>query len=188
MTRLFLRMMNAPGLVILAAIGVALQTSLFASYPLMYLQPDVILLAVIWCALRRGFTEGGVLTLILANIGELHSAAPQGLFLISYMAIYLCVRASSRFLVIPDLQSLVALTLCASVLWKFVVMFILHLLGEGTNQWRHTVALLLPGAVMTGLAAIWAYRGLEWFDWKTYKSARARQMLEDELLLDGEGL
>lgn len=188
MIRLVLRAINSPALILLFTIGVAIQTSLFATYPLMYLQPDVILLAVVWFSLRRGFTEGGVLTLILSNIAEVHSSAPQGLFMIAYMAIYLLVRLLSKLLVISHSSSVILLTLGASVVWKLTTLGVLHLMGLGANQWRHTLVLLLPGAVMVGVTAIWMYRFLEWFDWVTYKNAKARQMLEDELLLDGEGI
>jgi hypothetical protein len=188
MTRLLLRALNAPALLLLVAIGVAIQTSLFASYPFLYLQPDAVLLGVIWCALRRGFIEGGILTLVMANVAEVHSASPQGVFLIAYMAVYLCVRVSARVFVMPGLVSLVLVTLASSVFWKLACLGILHLLGVAGSQWRHTLALLFPGAVMEGAVAIWVYKWLEKFDWATYKSARARQILEDELQLEGEGL
>jgi len=186
-TRLLLRAVNAPAFILLIAIGIAIQTSLFASYPFMYLQPDVVLIAVMWCSLRRNFTEGGILTLIFADIAEIHSSAPQGLFLISYMIIYLLVRLASRVLVIPGLSSLVTLTLGASIIWKLSCLGVLHLMGIAGNQWRHTLVLLFPGAVMEGVVAIWLYRGLEKFDWITFKNARAQQAMEDELLLEGEG-
>ncbi|OFZ76807.1 MAG: hypothetical protein A3K03_08085 [Bdellovibrionales bacterium RIFOXYD1_FULL_44_7] len=188
MIRLFLRAINAPTLILLVAIGVALQTSLFSSYPLMYLQPDVVLIAVIWCALKRNFIEGGILTLIFANIAEIHSAAPQGLFFLTYMFIYLLVRATARVLVMPNLASLILVTMCSSIVWKFSYMGVLHLLGDASNQWRHLLSLLFPGAVMEGVIGIWLYRMLERFDWVTYKNIRARQQLEDELQLDSEGL
>ena len=188
MIRLLLRWLNAPALVLLAAIGVAIQTSLFATYPLMYLQPDVVLILVIWCALHRSFTEGGILTLIFANIAEIHSSSPQGLFLVSYMAVYLIMRMSARMFVINGLVTTIILTLIGSILWKFSYIITLLLLGTGSNQWRHLLVLLFPGAAIEGAVGIWLYRWLEKFDWVTYKNERARQMLEDGLQLDGEGL
>lgn len=180
--------MNAPALVVLVLIGISLQTSLFSSYPLLYLQPDVVLLAVIWCALRRDFTEGGVLTLIFAGIAEIHSGAPKGLFLSAYMAIYLTIKGMSKVLVIPGLSVLVGLTLFASIVWKLVILWILYLMDAAENQWRHTLALLLPGAVMEGIVGTWVYRWLDQFDWKTFKNPRARAAVEEGLQLDEEGL
>ncbi len=188
MIRLVLRALNAPLLLLLCILGIALQTSLFSFYPLLYLQPDIVLLVVIWCALRRSFFEGGILTLLLADFAELHSAAPQGCFLLAYILIFLGVRAFAQYMVISDLAGLVSLSMGASIAWKLICYEILNLLGAAENQWRHTAALLLPGAVMVGVIAIWIFRWLEKFDWVTYKNARAMQILEDELQLDGEGL
>src|SRR4051812_35076628 len=105
MTRLLLRAFNGPALILLALIGISIQTSFFSFWILPYIRPDVVLLMVIWCALRRDFAEGGILTLIISNISEIHSAAPSGLFMISYMIVYLAVRLSARLFVIPDLSS-----------------------------------------------------------------------------------
>ena len=187
MTRLLLRALNAPILILFVLIGVALQSSLFNSWPFYYVQPDVVLLVVIWCALRRGFGEGGIVTLIISEIAELHSAAPQGLFLITYMSIYLCVRFASRFLVIPSLFSLAMITLLSSVGWKLLDLLVLSLLGTGSNQLRHTFTFLFLGAAVEGIFSLWLFKILDRFDWMTFKNHRAHQVLEDELQLDSEG-
>lgn len=189
MNRLLYRFANFPALILMVAIGIALQTSVFNSYPFLYLQPDVVLLAVIWCGLRRGFTEGGILTLIFAHMAEIHSAAPGGLFLITYMLVYLGVRLFHRIVAVPNLSAMVMLTLGASIAWKFIYMVVLWLLGSSANQWRHMFVLLLPGAVMAGITAIWVYRWLEKFDLITFKDPRSRQSQEqDEFALDAEVL
>lgn len=187
MTRIILRALNAPILVFFVVFAVALQSSLFSSWPLFYLQPDFVLLAVIWCALRRNMVEGGIITLMIANISEIHSAAPQGVFLISYMTIYLAMRAASRFLVIPTLFSYAMLTLWSSMVWKLVGLLVLHLLGASGNQWRHTLTFLLIGAGIEAALSLWVYRWLEKFDWVTFKNARAEHAMEEELQLDSEG-
>ena len=154
MLSLVLRTLNAPGLILMTTIGIAIQTSLFAWWPLNYLQPDVVLLVVIWCAFRRRFVEGGILTLIVADLAEIHSGSSAGLLLIAYMAVYLGVRASSRLLVIPDLSSYVLVTLFASVGWRLSALGVLELLGSAQNQWRQTLLHLFPGAVIEGLLAL----------------------------------
>ena len=186
MTQFLLRILNTPILFVAVLVGVAIQTSCFASYPLMYLQPDIVLIVVVWCALRRDFTEGGILTLLFANISEIHSSAPQGLFLISYMTVFLTIRGLSKLFVIHEKASLVGLTIFASFLWKLTGLMILHLIDQGENQWRHTIALLIPGAVMEAVVGVWAYRLLDRFDWETYKNPRARQIAEDETFLEEE--
>ena len=187
MTRIILRALNGPILILLLAIGIALQSSLFTSWPLIYFQPDLVLLFVVWFSLRRNFGEGGILTLIVAEITELHSATPQGLFLICYMGIYLLVRACSKVFVIPSLASYTAVTVGSSVLWKLTELIVLYLLGAGGNQWKHTLTYLLMGAALDGALSIWVFRWLEKFDWITFKNARAENSLDEELQLDSEG-
>ena len=187
MTRLLLKALNAPALILLTAIGLAIQSSLFAWWPLTYLQPDIVLLIVIWCALRRDFTEGGVLTLIIAEIAELHSSAPRGLFMINSMLIYLLVRGASRLVVIPDLASFVIVTLFASIFLKLSTVLMVQLLAPTSHPLQNTLLLLFPGAAIEGFAAVWIYRWLEKFDFLTYKQKRSEESIEEELRLDSEG-
>jgi hypothetical protein len=187
MTRLILRALNTPLLILFAAIGVALQSSIFTSWPLLYFQPDCVLLIVVWCALRRGLGEGGVITLIVAEMSEIHSAAPQGIFLLSYMLVFLLVRASSRFLVILTLFSYAMVTVASSIFWKLSGLFILYLLGAGSNQWKHTLTFLCMGAAVEAGFSLWIYPWLVKFDWITFKNARAENVLDEDLQLDGEG-
>lgn len=187
MIRLVLRFLNGPILVLFVAVGIAVQSSLFASWPLLYLQPDIVLLAVVWCALRRNFTEGGAITLIAAEMSEIHSATPQGLYLICYMTVFLLVRSASRFLVIPSLFSYAMLTLASSVAWKLTGLIVLYLLGASGNQWKHTLTFVFIGAAVEGVISIWVYKWLEKFDWVTFKNARAEHALDEELQLNSEG-
>ncbi|MEO5970095.1 MAG: hypothetical protein ABIQ95_09220 [Bdellovibrionia bacterium] len=187
MTRLILRLLNAPFLILIVAIGIALQSSLFCTWPLIYLQPDVILPVVVWCALKRNFDEGGIITLIIANMGEIHSAAPSGIFLLSYMIVYLLVRAASRYFVIQSLISFAVVTLISSAGWTLIGQLILYLLGISASQWKHTLTFMLLGACIEGVFSIWAFKWLEKFDWSTFKNLRAEQAMEDELQLNNEG-
>lgn len=188
MTRLILRMLNVPALLLIVALGAAIQSSFFASHPLIYVQPDIVLLAVIWCGLKREFLEGGILTLLFANIAEIHSAAPRGLFLTSYMAIFLGIHAISRMVVIPNMVSLIKITIFTTAAWKLITLLILAFLDKAQNQWRHTLIMLLPGSAIEGALGIWVFRWLDRLDTVTFKSAHARQALEDELQLEREGI
>lgn len=182
MTRLVLRSLNAPALLLLTLIGIALQTSLFATRPLSYLEPELALLVVIWCALRRGFTEGGLLTLIIAEVAESHSAAPQGFFLILFMMAYLAVRGASKLLVIPNLGSYAFLTLVVASGWKIGSEILLGLLGGSTSAWWQTLIETLRFAPVQALAGLWVFRWLERFDRLTFRTGIQGQLrLDDEL-------
>jgi hypothetical protein len=187
MKRIWLKFLNTPAFIFLVAIAIAIQTSLFNSYPIRYFEPDFVLLAVIWCALRRTFTEGGVLTLIFSIMVESHSSSPQGFYMICYMAIYLGIRVFSRFFVISQFASLISVTMGSSIALKVVHLLVVYSLSLLSHQWRHTLIQLLPSAGMAGLMGLWVYKALDRFDQATFKTERSRQLVEDELLVE-EGL
>ncbi|MEK6580536.1 MAG: hypothetical protein AABZ55_15040 [Bdellovibrionota bacterium] len=187
MRRLILRALNAPALILFAIFGVALQTSLFQSWPLLYMQPDMVLLLVVWVALKREFLEGGIVTLLISDIAEIHSSAPKGSFMICYMVVYLLIRLATKLFVIPSAGPLTFLTLSASIVWKAVLLGVLYTLGAMTNQWKHTLILLFPGALIEAAIGMWTYPLLEKFDRNTFRNPFAEKALDDELQLEGEG-
>jgi rod shape-determining protein MreD len=185
MTRILLRSLNAPALILLTLIGVAVQTSLFSFWFLKIFQPDMILLVVIWCALRRSFTEGGIITLIIGNIAEIHSGAPSGVFLITYMSAYLIVRGSERLFVIPDLSSFIFMTVGLTLYSGLVETLILKLLGVGQTHWNYSLLHAIPVALVNGVLSSWVFRWLEKFDAFTYKNlsgSEHREELTEELI------
>lgn len=184
MTRFLLKSLNPVILVLFAILGVAIQSSLFTFSLLPYLQPDVLLLVVIWCALRRKFFEGGVLTLIVGQIAENHSASPSGTYMILYMTVYLGLRSAARLLVIPDLRSYVTVALVAGVLTKVGALAFVQLLGVPVVAWKHNLVMILPNTVATAIVGKWVFQGLDRFDWVTFKNARAEQILEEEMQLE----
>ncbi len=182
-----MKFLNAPFFVLIVAIAIAVQSTLFNSYPLWYFQPDLILIAVIWCALRRTMTEGGILVLIFGSMVETHSSAPAGFYLCIYMTIFLGIRLFSRFFVISQFASLLIVTMCAAVALKILVIILLGTLDHGAAQFYHFAITVLPFTAMEGLMGYGGYKLLDAFDRATTKSESSRQLIEDELLVE-EGL
>jgi rod shape-determining protein MreD len=187
MTRIVLRLLNAPFLIFFVVVGIAIQSSLFNSWPLNYVQPDFVLLIVVWCALRRSFEEGGIITLIISNLSEIHSSSPQGMHFISNMAVFFLVRLSAKYLVISGLSTYVIVTIFSLVTWKLTGLLVLYLLGFSSTPLKHTITFILLGTAVEGLVAIWIYRWLEKFDWVTFKNARAEHASDEELQANSEG-
>ena len=184
MKRLIWKALNAPLFLLIVIITMAVSTSLFNSDLLKYFQPDVVLIAVIWCALRRRFTEGGMLTLILAMVAESHSSAPRGFLMINYMTLYLLVRAFSRYFVISNYTSLIKMTMLSAVVWKVSHLITLAFMNTAQPQIRHTLIQLLPSSMMAGLFGFFAFKGLEIFDRLTYLSDQNTQLMEDDLVVE----
>lgn len=181
MNRFALRLLNAPTLVLIAAIGLAIQTSFFTPTALRFFKPDVVLILVIWCSLKRGFTEGGVLTLILANIAEIHSGAPQGVLLTSYMAVYLLLRVAARALVIEGMPSYLGITAFALVLTRIGHLCALYFLRGGVSEAiGPSLRALIPAIIAELALAAWAFRKLDAFDTVTAIKPGSEHGLEDE--------
>ncbi|MEK7690559.1 MAG: hypothetical protein AAB425_06025 [Bdellovibrionota bacterium] len=185
MKRIILRLFNAPFLILIAVMGTAIQTSLFVWKPIAVFQPQITLLLVLWCAFEREFLEGGILTLILANLAEIHSAAISGLYLVSYMSIFLAVRGSAKLMLVDQRNGRAVVAGFAALANSLILISVLHLLKSA--QFDVSVVSL----VLSSLAQLpYAYFGfplLRRFDWKTFKSDRAHQALEDESLIEAEG-
>ena len=186
MNRLILRFLNLPILLFLTAMAIAVQSSLFTPWPLRYFQPDFVLLVVIWCALKRGFGEGGLITLAIGEFAELHSAIPQGIFLVSYMSVYLAIRAADKVFVLPTETSMVKVTMASSGVWHLAMMISLALISPTRQLWRQMFVHVVPSAVMAALLGVWIYRGLEKFDLVTFKNTSAENV--DEFQIENLGL
>ncbi len=189
MKRIILRVLNGPIMILLICAVVAVQSSLFISFPLNWIQPDILLLLVIWFSLKREFTEGGILTLILGQVAETHSSSPAGALLVSYMAVYLSVRLAAQLIVIPDFHSWIRLSMISSALWKLSSLLVLMTLEKASLQWRHTLIHLIPSAVTTGIVGLWFFPALDRLDRLTHKNLLLEQRLSDDLkLAENEGL
>lgn len=182
-----LRWANPAILILGTLIALSIQTTVFTSYPLLYLQPDVVLILTMWMASRRGWVEGGVVVLLTSHFQELHSGGLPGVFLVLNMSVFLVLRAFSKLLVIRTLVQLVTATLFVSIFWRFALLGLLALLGLGEQHWRHTLTLALPSAVMEGAISVWIYRLLERLDRRTLHSPADEKIhsidpLEEEAL------
>lgn len=182
MTRILLSRLNGVFLMLLGLLAIAIQSSLFSTWPLTYIKPDAALWLVMWFALRRPFIEGGILTLVMAYFQELHSSAPSGVLLAKYLFIYLGTAGANQVLVIPNFESFAMVTGVTAALSQWFQLLILALLGVFTDSstgwgWKGALILTLPQAAIQAGLSIWIYPTLERFDLLTYKQARPEMEL-----------
>ena len=176
-----LRFFNFPLLILCLLIALAIQSALFRGHPLDYFQPDFALLVVIWVAFRRRFTEGGIFTLVVGWIMEVHSSAPEGYFMICYMLVYLGIRAFVTFFLLSQFASLSLVAIGSAVFIKLCGWAILAFFGAAERQSMHLLIQILPSALMAGVCALFVFPLLSNFDQRTFKSDREQSFLEDEL-------
>ncbi len=199
MWRSLLRFFNGPIFVLLAMGAIGIQTALFQTPPLVYFTPQLLLLWVIWCALKRDFLEGGVLTLVLAEVAEIHSAVPRGVYFLTYMIVYLVTRLTSRVVVLPNALTLGVYALICSCTHSLLSTVVLILLGhpQPLIAGAHTYALvrqgvysMLPTAVATAALGYFSFRWFKQFDWITFKDPQSQQVAGEigGSLFEEEGL
>ena len=181
-----LKALNVPGLIMIALISLALQSTLFSNATLAFFQPDIIVFLVLWVAMKRTFGEGGVLTLVFGYIVELKSAAPRGLFLTNYMFLYLIARFLYKNFQVSNRRTLIMVGISAALFSQLDILFILFLLNKADNQWFHTLQLLAPTAIVHGTLIPIVFRGLYKFDFITLKNPEAEHRYERDFYLDEE--
>lgn len=181
-----LKTLNASLLLVFALLAITLQTTLFTQYPIVFFQPDTLLILLLWVSMRRSFVEGGILALLLGHLAEIHSAAPRGLFLVHSMTFFLLIHFFNHQFQVLHKKSLPILGALSSVFSHLLILFILFLLNKAENQWLYTLRLLAPSAITHALIIGPLFRLLQRFDYWTLKSANAEHQYERDFYLDEE--
>jgi hypothetical protein len=143
---------------------------------------------VLWCALKREFIEGGILVLIFAYIAELHSSVPRGVFMTTYMSLFLLTRISAIYFNLPGIEKPFVVVLVSCFLFFSLDAILLHFLGVSIAYFEKTLLPFFLGSVLTSLISYRIFQWLDRLDWVTFKHPKARQLLENDLYLSGEGL
>ena len=181
-----LKFLNIPGILIIATLLMTIQSTFFTSYPLSFFQPDGVFLILIWISMKREFTEGGIMTLMLGYCMELHSASPRGMYLTNAMIIFLLTHFMYRNFQVKNRKTLVLIGGSLSVLSRLNILFILFLLNKAENEWQYTLRLLMPTAIIHGALIPFVFQFLHKFDIWTLKNPNAEHQHEQDFYLDEE--
>lgn len=181
-----LKMSNFPGMLVIALFALTIQSTLFNHPSIAFFQPDLLIFFTIWASIRRNFIEGGILTLLFGYLVELHSAAPQGFFLCTYMALYLLARFLYQQFQISSQKVLLLVGIGFSVAMRLLILFILYLLNRSENVWHHTLQLLAPTILSHGILIFVVFKILQRFDNWTLKNPDAERHHERNFHLDEE--
>lgn len=181
-----LKALNGPGLIVIALLLLTLQSTLFNHPTLSFFRPDVVLFLVLWVAIKRTFVEGGILTLFFGYCVELHSASPQGLFLVNYMIVFLLMRILNQNFQILNRRTLALLGIGSALFSRLSILFILFMLNKAENQWFSTIQLLAPTIISHGILIGFFFRFFYHFDEWTMKNPEAEHRFETEYYIDEE--
>lgn len=181
-----LKISNFPGMLLLTLLAVTVQSTLFNHPAISFFQPDLILFMLIWISIKRGFIEGGILTLLLGYLVEINSSTPRGFFLCVYMLIFMTARILSQHFQIINKTTLTLAGLGFSVVMRVAILFFLYLLNRAEFAFHHTIQLLAPTILSHSLLIFPAFKILQKFDNITLKNPDAERRHERNFYLDEE--
>lgn len=166
------------GIFLLIAMAAAVvQSTIFGYTPLNFVQPDIILITVIYFGFRRTLIEGGIFVLLAAIIMEQHSGAGNNYFLAAYTYIFMATKVISRLIVVPSMLSTISIVAALTLLERLGLLLLTHWSGGNVGfVFRHLFVSILPGIL---IQVIFTPICFSWFmniDLKTFKDEHA----EDE--------
>ena len=165
------------------------QSALFIKSPWSYFQSDLLVIFVLWFALRRNFTEGGVLSLVIGYLTESHSSVPKGTFALAAILLFLSIRTFNYYFVISQWSALLTLTLTFSFVFKCIHFLILIFIHLSSRHWEYALYYLPLPIVMNGFIGFYLYKTFDRLDRFTTKELNedSRQLMDDELLVSDGG-
>ncbi len=181
-----LRKLNIPGILFFSACGLMIQSTMFGVGILRYLQPDFVLLIVLWLSLKRSLNEGAIFVLILGYLAELSTSAPRGLLMSVYFSIFLAARLVHQQLQVIRPKTLALVSGVCGVMSKIGILFILYLLNKAENQALMTLKLVIPHGIVQALLGPFAFQFLLRFDQWTLKAPGSYQQYHQDHQLDEE--
>jgi hypothetical protein len=95
---------------------------------------------------------------------------------------------SALYFNLPGIQKPFVMVLVSCFLFFTLNGIILHLLGVPNTYLEKALLPLFLGSVLTSLISSRVFVWLDRLDWITFKHPKARQLLENDLYLSGEGL
>ena len=165
------RLLNLFAIVFFCLVLVAIQSVLLKLPMLNWLELDLLLLVVIYLSLHRPFIEGSILVAIIGRIAEIHSGAPVGILLTSYMAVFLTILFTKEVFLVATSFSSIILAVTGGVIWKVVFIFLAQRYGMLENVWRSSLEYMIPFLLSLGVFSQILFKAMrrldQWTNWET---------------------
>lgn len=128
-----------------------IQTVLLRTDLLSLINLDLILLLTLYIGLKRPILEGTLLVLVISHFAEIHSGAPAGLLMSSYLFCYAATVLTREFFLMESGFSIILLGVSGGLLWKFVFLVLCYFMEILPNLWKPSLLYLPPYLVALGL-------------------------------------
>jgi len=127
-----------------------------------YFKPDLLLILVLYLGLTSSWLRGGLACWYLGCLQDAFAGNDFGLFGISFLIIFLTVRAGASRFNTESSVLLLVLTFVATFFKGAVLISLLLLFSESGRQWPVILSSLLPEAILNTVCALMILRVFLW--------------------------
>ena len=178
----FYRVLNVIAIVLFCLLVSAIQSVLLKLPSLHWLELDLLLLVIVYLSLHRGFVEGVFLVCIIGRIAEVHSAAPAGIILSCYLAVFLAILFTKEVFLVGTSFSAIILAVAGGLICKITFLALAQRYGILSNTWRSSLEYMFPYLISAGFFSRIIFDGLRRIDhWtKVDIDTEARELSGEE--------
>ena len=176
------RGLNALLFVLLALLLAAIQSVVLKMPIFSWLSLDLLLVLVVYLSLTHQVLEGIFLVLWIGRVAEIHSSAPSGIFVTTYLALFLLIFFTKELLLVSNKFSTILLTMGGGFFWKLAFLLLALRYGIFQNIWKSTLELFLPFIFSLAVSARPLFSLFQKIDlWTKYdRNAESRQLTGEE--------
>lgn len=161
------RVLNVIAIVLVCLVISAFQSVLLKMPSLHWLELDMLLLVVVYISLHRGFFEGTFLVCLIGRLAEVHSAAPAGIILSCYLAVFLAILFTKEVFLVGTSFSSIILAMAGGLICKITFFVLAQRYGILGNTWRASLEYMFPYLISAGFFSRLVFDGLRRLDYIT---------------------
>lgn len=141
-----------------------IQSVLFHTRLLSWMHIDLILLLVVYLGMHRTPLVGGIMTIVISRMVEIHSGAPVGLLMVSYYGLFLSIIFVREFLLLQGSFSALMLSVIGGLIWKAIFAATAISIGIFDNLWIPYLQYFLPSILFVALLSSPVFRWMHYVD------------------------
>jgi len=149
-----LKNLNPLFILLFGLLMLAIQTTFLNIPSTGELQPEFILLIVIYLGLNRHEIEGVTLSFILGYLVELHSGAPRGSIQLAAVVVFIITKLLSQTIFIPSFISNMILVMSLTLVWRFIIGTCVWWTTNELDWAGHSIKFVIPAMILHGILNI----------------------------------
>lgn len=170
-------MKRVAGFILFSLVLVFLQVSVLPRPLPEHFKPDLLLILVLYIGVTAPCLRGGLLCWYLGCLEDVFAGSDFGLFGITFLIIFLTVRAGANRFNTESSTLLLLLSFVATFLKGAVLISLLLLFSDAGPQWPNILARLLPEALLNTLCVFLLLKMTCLHSWRPRRGSAAAGFL-----------